>query len=240
MTSVLRLHPRVGALGADRCLPGALRLQGFTHARFQALQRKGFEQIVAGAGLHGLDGILDAAVGGHDDDRNGYPQASHRPQHVQPAHIGHFEVGDHQAEACAGQPGQGLAPARGGLRGKPAALERLGERGPDGGVVVDNQYGLGSGGQCTHHFQRRPRPAAAAGLNRCIGPESIEQIACHLALRGRRRRGREPARRAASRRAPIRPKSPSMVADAAVTPLTPIFCNYSEDSLRYAAGLANR
>ena len=57
----LAAHPRVGALGAERCLPCALRLQGFTHARFKALHCKRFEQIVAGAGLHDLDGILDAA-----------------------------------------------------------------------------------------------------------------------------------------------------------------------------------
>ncbi len=202
MTSVLRPDRGAALLQSARCLPRVLRLQGFAHACLQTLQREGFEQIIAGAGLHGLDGILDAAVGGHDDDRNGSAQASRRPQHVQPAHFGQLEVGDHQAEGCARQPGQGLTPARGSLRGKPVALERLGELGSGGRVVIDNQYGRSSGSQCSHHFQRQPRLAVAAGLNGWIGSESFEQIACHPACCGRHRPGREPTRPAAGSRAP--------------------------------------
>ena len=45
------------------------RLQRIGHQLFEPRDIEGLEQVIVGAQLHGLDGRLRGAVGGHEDDR---------------------------------------------------------------------------------------------------------------------------------------------------------------------------
>ena len=71
------------------------------------LERLG--QVVVGAGLHGGDGGLGGGEGGHHDDLGVGVQLLGFRQHVQPAAVGHLEVGDDDVELARGH---GLAGGR--------------------------------------------------------------------------------------------------------------------------------
>ena len=59
-------------------------------------ERKRLENVVAGASLHGFDGGLDRAVGGHDDDGHVRVRAPDGLKEFEAAHAGQFEIGDDQ------------------------------------------------------------------------------------------------------------------------------------------------
>jgi len=57
-------------------------------------ERKRFEDVIAGARLHGVDGGLDGAVGGHHDDRNAGVDTFERVEKFEAGHAGELEIGD--------------------------------------------------------------------------------------------------------------------------------------------------
>ena len=85
---------------------GALVLDGAPRDGQQLIDLERLLQVVAGPELHGFDGALDAAVGGHD--HHGRPLAfGGRPDgladDVQPRLFGHQVVDDQEIEGALGQ-----------------------------------------------------------------------------------------------------------------------------------------
>ena len=64
----------------------------------QLLDVEGLDDVIQGAGLQGVDGLLDAAVGGDHDDRDLGVQAFDELQDVHAARLGHLDVGDDEVD----------------------------------------------------------------------------------------------------------------------------------------------
>ena len=127
----------------------------------------GLAREVERAFLHRSDGILNAAVGRHDDDRRVDILFLHRPQHAEAVTLRQAQVGQHD-----GRPRLGQLPPR--LRfvtrfnhGMPVALERVAQHRAQRIFVFDDQdlcggNGHGVAGGLTRPFRQTARRAATA------------------------------------------------------------------------------
>ncbi len=72
------------------------RLQRIGHQLLEPRNIEGLEQVIVGAQLHGLDGRLRGAVGGHEDDRKLRIELADPPQGFQAVEPGHANIAEHQ------------------------------------------------------------------------------------------------------------------------------------------------
>ena len=104
----------------------------------------GLEQVVVGADGLGLAGHVVGAVGGEDEHREVRMHLLHLLHQGEAVDAGHDQVGDHQAEAAAGQELQGLFAVLGELHLVPGRGQQILQ--VEGGdfLVVDDEDGRGS------------------------------------------------------------------------------------------------
>ena len=105
----------------------------------------GLDQKVVGAGAHGFDGGIDAALGGQHDHRQVGIGGAQLGQHVQAAHVGHHQVEQHQGDLFAAraidQVQRGLAAGRGDDR-HAAARDRGFQQTALHRIVIHDKNGL--------------------------------------------------------------------------------------------------
>src|SRR5262249_57224667 len=96
---------------------------------------------VDGAGAHGRDHVVDAAVRGLHDDGNVEPRLAHPGEHTEPVEIGHHEVEDDAADAglAAGQDAERDVAALGDDRLIAGAADHVLDQAARNRVVVDDQ-----------------------------------------------------------------------------------------------------
>ncbi len=134
-----------GALLQAADLGGQLgHLQGVADADQQAVGADRLDEEVLGAGLHGLDHRLYAAVGRQHDDRRGHARRAHLGQGLHARQAGHDEIQKHNVGAAAlGQTVDGLAPAFGVDDRIAFTVEHRLNQAALRGIIVDDQNGLG-------------------------------------------------------------------------------------------------
>ena len=104
-------------------------------------QRKRLQNVVAGAGLHGLDGGFDAAECGHHHDRKRRILALDGLQKFQTVHAGKFQVGQNQVDGIFAQQFETGLGVSGGKRGESVVAEIQLEQAAHLGFVFDDQNG---------------------------------------------------------------------------------------------------
>ncbi len=99
--------------------------------------------VVVRAAIQRGDDVLALILGGHHQhgQRRRRPSAANFLQDLEPAHLGHLNVEQHQLGGLRGKARQGLAAARGGLHGEAAPLESARQQVPVGLHVVDDEQG---------------------------------------------------------------------------------------------------
>jgi hypothetical protein len=121
-------------LGAE-----APMLGGTAADRHQVVVRERLLDVVERALVDGLDGALERRLGGHQDDRGLHIVLSHRRQDVDPRHLGHPHVGQHDV----GTGGlEQLEPRLAALCGRDReafVLQQDAQGVENGGFVVDDQ-----------------------------------------------------------------------------------------------------
>jgi len=88
-------------------LHSAVNFERICSNALQFLPIKGLGQIVVGSQLHGFDGGVGGAVGGHDDHGSLDLRSSHLTQRIQAVQTGHFVVEQDQIERFPGDQIQG-------------------------------------------------------------------------------------------------------------------------------------
>jgi len=124
-------HPQHGLAPADDVVGGELVLQalaqkqvlalglgvlgGLVHGEHELVVGEGLGDVVQRPELHGLHRALDAAEGGHDDDRDVGIVLFDVLQHLLAGHLGHLHVRDdhvHLGLVEVGEPGLGIVQGR--------------------------------------------------------------------------------------------------------------------------------
>src|SRR5581483_11938044 len=111
-------HERDGGRGVRRGRAGRVRLglqllDGALQGELDLVELEGLGDVLEGAGLHGVDrGVHRAEPGHHDDLRPGVAPAE-IAKDVQPARLGHADVGQHDVERLLAATLQGLLAAVG-------------------------------------------------------------------------------------------------------------------------------
>jgi hypothetical protein len=126
-------------LEEDVLLLEAELLEPAGHEDLQLLDVEGLDDVVQGAGLQGVDGLLDAAVGGDEDDRRLGVQALGELQDVHAARLGHLDVGDDEVDRFFFEDLPGLDAGRGGLDAVAFLLEDDGQEVEEALFVVDDE-----------------------------------------------------------------------------------------------------
>ena len=139
------LRRQAGRIDRRRAAAAAAERRGDDAAELLQVDRLG--QVVVGAGLERVDGVLGRAVGG-DDDRLLAPVALLEPlQHVEAGAVGQAHVGDDGAVGAILQMQQRLLHGAGGVEVVAFAQQRqLVERAQVGLVVDDEQAEVRGGG----------------------------------------------------------------------------------------------
>ncbi len=104
---------------------------------------EGFGNEIVGPQLHGLDGQIDGAVGGHHDHAHLAEVFAGRAEKSHAVHFGHLDVAQHKIEGFFPQPGQCLFAVPGRFHGIARPLEHAGQHVAHVLLIVDNQYGSG-------------------------------------------------------------------------------------------------
>ena len=126
----------------------------------QDLLRTGvLDQVVRGAELHRLDGALDRAVAGQDDDHGGQLALVQGPQELHAVHHRHFEVRHDHVEQALAEPGERRLAVRRVFHRVARALEVLGERARHVGLVLHEE-------DARTHRAVRSRPPRRCGRGR--------------------------------------------------------------------------
>ncbi len=86
----------------------ALLLERARHQQQQVIGIDGLGEEVERAVLHGLDGVLDAAVGRHHDDRQFRIQILGGAQHAHAVAFGQAQIGEHERRLRIPQRGGGF------------------------------------------------------------------------------------------------------------------------------------
>ena len=140
---VLEVVPGVELL-AERAdlVPQATLVQGLLDGEEHLVDLEGLVDVVVGAFLHRLDGLIDGAEGGHDDDHDIRVQLLDGPQGLHAAQTRHADIRHHQIDRLLLQEGQSLRPvaADGGLKAFP--LQDLCQQVPHLLFVVHDQDAL--------------------------------------------------------------------------------------------------
>src|SRR5690606_37609625 len=118
-----------------------LTLLGLLEREHELVRTERLGEVVVGAALHRLDGHLDAAVGGHDDDHALAIGLAVAVEEVEPAEAGHAHVAEDDVGLQLQRPAQTLLAV---TRGEDLVAffgEDEGNGLPETRLVVDNQYG---------------------------------------------------------------------------------------------------
>ena len=118
-------------------------------------QRKRFQNVVAGPGLHGLDGGFDTAESGHHHDRQNCVLTLNGLQKFQTVHAGKFQVGQDEIDGMFAQQFEAGFGISGRNRGESVVAKIELEQAAHLGLILDDQNG--------RHRSRLPRFTASAG-----------------------------------------------------------------------------
>ena len=105
----------------------------------------GLDQEIVGAGAHRLHGAVDAAARGQHDHRQVGIGCAQLGQHLQPAHVGHHQVQQHQRDLFAARTVDQVQRRAAAGRGDDlhaAAGDRRFQQSPLHGIVVNDKDGL--------------------------------------------------------------------------------------------------
>ena len=80
-------------------VPQRAHFKGLLHYRHQVIERKGLQQEIGGARLHGFHRGLDGAESSHDDDGSLRVLAANGAQQLQPIHLRQAQIRQHQIRA---------------------------------------------------------------------------------------------------------------------------------------------
>ena len=97
------------------------------------------EQVVEGAELHGLDGVVGVAAAGDEDDRALRVQLAQPAQHFQPAQVRQVDVEHHHVGPPLADQFQPLGGGLGGQHVQGLVPEGPSEGVQDGRLVIDDQ-----------------------------------------------------------------------------------------------------
>ena len=114
-----------------------LQLLGRGHA--QLFRTAGLDQVIGGAGLHGVHGGIHGGIGG--DDHHAHPRRlrTHLRQHVQAAVVAQAQVEEAQVEDLTLQQRLGLGRAAGAGHFIAFIFQAVAERAQDRGLIVHQQ-----------------------------------------------------------------------------------------------------
>jgi hypothetical protein len=116
------------------------------------LHLEGLEDVVVRAALHGVDGGLDRAEARHDHGDHVGHVLGDGLQQLEPAHVGHLQVAEHQVVVGAGQLDQGGGAVFGGAHPEALHGQEVGQDLADDLLVVHHEQarrivaGRGAGG----------------------------------------------------------------------------------------------
>ena len=145
-----------GGAQAGDLLPEPPLAQGVLEGGEKLLDAERLGDVMVGAGLHRLDGRVDAAEGGDDDHRRPGLARAHLPQELVAAHARHHQVRDHDVDGPVSQLVEGLGAARGAQHVVARLAQLVVQELPHRVVVLDDEQ-RGT----PRHDARASRPAAA-------------------------------------------------------------------------------
>ena len=128
----------------------------------QAFGTHRLDDEIGRAGPHGRDHVVDAAMGGLDDNRGGHSGLAHLREHAEPVEFGHDEIEHHAVDAPRIRTVQRLDGGIAALdrdRRIAGALEHVLEQPALHRIVVDDKDRLGHCGS----FECVPNRANVAG-----------------------------------------------------------------------------
>ena len=141
------------------------RRQRVAQAHLQALGADRLDHEIGRARAHRRDHIVDAAMGGLHDDRNGERGLAHLGEHAEAVEIGHHQVEHDRIDAVrAGQQRDGGVAALGDDRLVARARDHVFEQPTLDGIVVDDEDALGHDGTPRNRTERH---SGCAELGRC-------------------------------------------------------------------------
>ena len=123
-----------------------LALDDLVEQDLEALRLDGLRQIVVRAFLDRLDGGLDRALRGEDDNRQPAPFILERTQQLESAHPRHDEVADDDGRTERGDTLKRFLAIRRRLGRKSPRAYQLGEAQPGGWLVLDDENALAGSG----------------------------------------------------------------------------------------------
>ncbi len=132
-----------GALKLDDLFFGAAAAYCGAHVGQQLFVVPGLLNEVGRARLHGVDGVLDRAIGGDHDDRQLGVAFADLLQNLDTVALGQREIQQHQVEGPLGEAGQAFHAVVGGVDGVAFKLQQRLQRLADRGFVVDDQHRAG-------------------------------------------------------------------------------------------------
>ncbi len=112
----------------------------------QPLRSNRLDDEIGGAGAHRRDHVIDAAMSGLHDDRDGEPGLAHARQHAEPVEVGHHQVENDSVDADgfrAGQDPCGIVAAIGDDRLVAEPAHHIVEETALHGIVIDDEDTLG-------------------------------------------------------------------------------------------------
>ena len=136
-----------------------------------ALERLG--HVVEGAGVHRLDGRVDAAEGRHQHDRRVGAQLADLAEQLDPGAARHADVGEHHVAIEVGEAIHRLGGTRGGAGLDSLVVEQRHDHVSHCGIVVDHQNGAGRG---RHALLSSHGPCQARDASRGRGGTPISRF----------------------------------------------------------------
>ena len=143
-------------------------LEGIGHELLETRDVEGLQQVVERAQLHGLDGRLGGAIGGHEDDRELGVRLPDAAQRLQPVDPRHPHVRDHQVRPDLGHQAQSLLAAGGGVKLQSGRVKDAAEGVLNVRLVVDEQ-------QLVHEVRPPRRRALPFKATRPRGQDCISE-----------------------------------------------------------------
>jgi hypothetical protein len=139
----LRLEPHDGGSAPHRGGSARVASECTGHHGAELTQIDRLGQVVVGAGLEGLDGVLGRTEGGDDDGALATSLLLEPGQHIHARTVGQSHVGDDHLIALVAQQRQGLGNRLGAVQLIPLAQQRQLVQGAQVGFVVDDEQAFG-------------------------------------------------------------------------------------------------
>ena len=127
----------------------AQEVDGLAHGERGGLERKRFFDEIEGAEFGGAHGGLDAGMAGDHHDHGQLPALAHEFERAEAVQAWQPDVEKHDVHRAAREPGQALFAAGHGFDGVALFGQDGGEGRADAFFVVDDEDGMGHGGQAS-------------------------------------------------------------------------------------------